>query len=115
MLGRHWERISGRIVASEVDKVRGGGSMGATQTSWKYVVEYTLDGGDPKRVEIKQASGLLGPTMINPSKGQRVPLLLDRKSGDVRFDDDDPAINLKASLKADQTKRDAAFKKKLSG
>ncbi len=89
--------------------------MGQMQTKWKYVVEYRVDGGEPKRVELKQATGLLGPKMINPSKGQSVPLLLDRKSGEVRFDEDNPAINLKASYKADQAKRDADFKKKLSG
>lgn len=89
--------------------------MGAAQTTWKYVVEYRADGGEPKRIELKQATGLLGPKMINPAEGQSVPLLLDRKSGEVRFDADNPAINLKASYKAEQAKRDADFKKKLSG
>ena len=58
---------------------------------------------------------MLGPKMINPAKGHSVPLLLDRRSGEVRFDEDNPAINLKASYKADRAKRDADFNKKLSG
>lgn len=110
-----WTPISGKVIVSEIAKVYGGGAAGSTMTRWKYVIEYSLDGGDSKRVELKQAWGLFAKKMINPSEGSRVPLLVNRRTGKVRFDVKDPAINWKVSLKADEAKGKDRFKRELDG
>ena len=109
MWGQGWEPIDGRVIASKIHRVTTGDS--GTQTQWEYVVEYSVDGGDPQRVMLKQAaSWIWGMKMINPSEGQSVPLLLNRRSGKVRFDAKNPRINREAIYKRDKATRDAAFK-----
>ena len=83
----------------------------------KYVVEYSIDGGELQRTELRQVAYKLGGAMkmINPPKGSPVPLLLHRKSGKVRFDADDPRINEKAIDERDQVKRDKNFEDALNG
>ena len=87
----------------------------AADNRWKYVVEFSLDSGEPKRAELKQVWGLIGKKMINPPEGDKVPLLVNRRTGKVRFDVKDPAINWKASYKADKAKEKAKFKRELKG
>lgn len=58
---------------------------------------------------------MLGNRMINPPVGRTVPLLLDRRSGEVRFDWKDPRLNAAAQYKADKAKRSADFDAKLKG
>jgi hypothetical protein len=104
-----WTHITGKVIASSVYKMYGGAGQGASAARWKYIVEICPAGEEARRVEIKQDWGLLRRKMINPMEGSRFPLLLDAKSGDVRFDVDDPAINWKASMKADAAKREREF------
>ena len=110
--GPDWTPISGKVIVREIAKVYGSGNS-ATSTRWKYVVEYAVDGGEPKRVELKQAWGVIGKKMISPPEGARVPLLINNRSGEVRFDVDDPAINWKAVSNADQAKDKARFNREL--
>ena len=116
MFGGSWEKIEGKVIASDVAKIIGGGSTGgAVQTKWKYVVEFTVDGEDARRAEVTQEWGVLGKRMINPQVGRTVPLLLDRRSGKVRFDWKDPRLNAAAQYEADKAKRSADFDAKLKG
>jgi len=98
-----WAPITGKVIVREIAKVYGGGSAGSTMTRWKYVVEYSLDGGESKRVELRQAWGLFAKKMISPPEGTRVPLIVNRRTGNVRFDVKDPALNWKVAFKADGT------------
>lgn len=101
-----WEPIVGRVIASDTTGQVWGDSGGAN-VRMKYVVEYQVDGGEPKRVELKQAWALNGlPKMVDVSNRREVPLLLNRRSGKVRFDTKNPAINYKAWVKDDE-RRDA--------
>lgn len=75
-------------------------------------MEYSADGGEPRRVTLRQASSWIGGnTMINPPEGHNVPLLLNRRSGKVRFDAKNPRINTKAINEREKAQRDAAFKR----
>jgi hypothetical protein len=114
MFGRKWEPITGRVVESAVYKIYGGGDKKPrTETRWKYVVEYQDDGGEPQRVELKQEWGWLTKRMINVSGS--VPLLLDRRSGKVRFDWKNPEINWKAHLEQSERKSESDFERALKG
>jgi hypothetical protein len=109
MWGRGWEPIDGRVIASKIHRVITGDS--GTQTQWEYVVEYSVDGGESQRATLKQAaSWVWGMKMINPAEGHSVPLLLNRGSGKVRFDVENPRINREAISKREKANRDAAFK-----
>jgi hypothetical protein len=110
MWGQSWEPIAGRIITSK--EVRGGGSF----QSRKYVVEYTVDGGPPQRVELSRVRGWgYWPRMINPHDGSNVPLLLNRRSGKVRFDVKDPAINFRARRKAAEADENAQYDRAMKG
>lgn len=111
---RDWERITGRVVDSAVHRIHGGSrEKPRTETQWKYVVEYQVDGGPAQRVELKQEWGWLSKRMRNVSG--KVPLLYDRRSGKVRFDWKDPSINWKAHLDESERKREDDFQKSLRG
>ena len=115
MFGRKWERLEGRVVASEIANVSTS-ERGHRTTTWRYVVEYSVDGGEAQRAEVKQATYFTGtPKMINPPEGSRVPLLLHRRSGKVRFDADDPRINEKAVYEREQAGRRKRFDDALKG
>jgi hypothetical protein len=53
--------------------------------------------------------------MINPGDGAKVPLLLHRRSGKVRFDADDPSINEKAIFEREQAERKGRYDSALKG
>ena len=75
MFLRKWEPIEGRIVASETHRVSTG-ERGHRTVQNKYVVEYSIDGGDAQRVELKQATYWRGSMkMINPLNRSTVPRL----------------------------------------
>jgi hypothetical protein len=78
----------------------------------EYIVESLADGAR-KRVELKQACGLTGPKMLDRSPDAVVPLLLNRSSGEVRFDDENPRINFKAYLKAQSEEKKSGWDKAL--
>jgi hypothetical protein len=110
MRGRDWERVRGRVIASKT--LRGGGTFSRRA----YVVEYRVDGGPRQRVELKRVMGWgAWPKMISPLEGEKVPLLLDRASGEVRFDVDDPALSFKAARKAIKAGQDADYERALEG
>ncbi len=115
MFGRKWDRIEGRVIESEVAH-SSRSERGHRTTQWQYVVEYSVD-GEPRRAKVKQAAYLIGGAMkmINPPKGARVPLLLNRRSGKVRFDADDPRINEKAIFERESAERKRKFDDALNG
>lgn len=90
---------------------------GHRTTQWQYVVEYSVDGGEPQRAKVKQVAYKIGGAMkmINPPKGTTVPLLLHRRSGKVRFDADDPRINEKAIFEREAAGRARKFDDALKG
>ncbi|RDH77123.1 hypothetical protein DVS77_16955 [Mycolicibacterium moriokaense] len=104
----------GTVITAAVHSV-GRHQDGETVTRMKYVVEYVLD-GKRERVELKQSrSWLLEPNMIDVMVGARVPLLVNPRTGRVRFDSRHPSINLKAALKRQKATSDAAFRRSLHG
>jgi hypothetical protein len=114
MFGRNWERVEGKVLAEGVDKNRPS-SDGQWYTRLKYVVEYELSGAGVERVELKEPERFGVKQMKGLTKGMDVPLLVDRKSGKVRFDTDDPRINLKAQSKRSRQRDDEEFEKTLRG
>ena len=115
MFGRNWERIEGRVIESEIAHTSRS-ERGHRTTQWRYVVEYSIDGGEPQRVKVKQAAYWTGTMkMINPPNGAKVPLLLHRRSGKVRFDADDPRINEKAVFEREEAERKRRFEDALKG
>lgn len=76
-------------------------------------MEYRVDDGEPQRVELKQEWGWLSKRMINVSG--KVPLLLNRRSGKVRFEWKDPRINWKAHVEQSERKRRSDFDEALRG
>ena len=103
------------MIASEVANVSTS-ERGHRTTQWQYVVEYSVDGGEPQRAKVKQVAYKLGGAMkmINPPEGTEVPLLLNRRSGKVRFDADDPRINEKAIFEREAAGRKRKFDDALS-
>lgn len=95
MFGRNWERMDGKVLAESVDTHRPS-SDGQWYTRMKYVVEYQTPEGTSERVELKETEKFGAKVMASLTKGSTAPLLVDQKSGKVRFDTDDPRINLKA-------------------
>jgi Short C-terminal domain len=115
VLGRRgeWQKIEGRILASEHT---GWGAWHGVGGQKKYVVEYSVR-GTPKRVELKQVMGLNSFKMISPKVGSSVPLLFNPRSGKVDFDIDDPqlAFNSGDFLEEDSKTARDAYKSALKG
>ena len=82
----------------------------ARTSQHEYIVKYHVDGSEPQRVVLKEKYG----KMNSPAKGASVPLLVDRKSGKVRWDLKDPKLNLKSYPKAQEEAKKAAFNAKLN-
>jgi hypothetical protein len=93
------------VIDARRAKTFGGGSLGPLASRHEYIVEYQLEGAEPQRVVLKEKYG----KMNSPGNGASVPLLLDRKSGKVRWDLHDPQLNLKAYLKAQEEAKKSAF------
>lgn len=108
-----WQKIEGRILASEHTGWRASHGVGGQK---KYVVEYGV-GGTTKRVELKQVMGLNSFKMVSPWVGSTVPLLFNERSGKVEFDIDDPRIayNSGEFLKEDSKAVRDAYKAALKG
>ncbi len=114
MFGRNWERVDGKVLAEGLASRRPS-SDGQWYTRMKYVVEYQLPGTGAERVELKEAERFGSKVMKGLTKDATAPLLVDRKSGKVRFDTDDPRINLKAQTARGKRRDDEEFEKALKG
>ena len=114
MFGRDWERVDGKVLA-EALHTRRLSSNGQWYTRMKYVVEYQLPGADVQRVELKETERFGAKVMKSLTRDSTAPLLVDRKSGKVRFDTDDPRINLKAQIGRSKQRDDEEFEKALKG
>ena len=97
MFGRGRERVDGTVVAAAVHRSHVTGE-GASYQRMKYVVEYHLPDAAPTRVEVKETERFGATVMRSLHKGEVAPLLVDRRSGKVRFDVEDPRINLEAMV-----------------
>ena len=115
MLGRGRQvRIDGTVVAEAVHKSHTT-ETGQLYTRLKYVVEFERPGAGIERVELKEAEKLGGKVMRPLTKGDTAPLLVDAKSGKVRFDTNDPRINLKVWMAEVQRREDDHFEEALAG
>jgi len=117
VFGHHkeWTPAEGKIVASKKHSSRGSASAAVYQMA--YVVEYTHD-GEAKRVELVQEMSLNGFKMIDPPVGTTVPLLIDKASGKVKFDVDDPRIanpTRRDKVHEQRQADDEAYKRALNG
>lgn len=102
MFGRNWEKVQGKILTEGIHK-RHQSDNGQWCTRMKYVVEYERPGAGAEWVELKEPEKFGTNMMRTLTRGMTAPLLVDTKSGKVRFDTDDPQINLKAWIS--QSKR----------
>jgi hypothetical protein len=110
MFGRDWEQVDGTVLAEAVETQRLS-SNGQWYTRMKYVVEYQAPDGGSERVELKETEKFGSKVMTSLTKGDAAPLLVDRKSGKVRFDTDDPRINLKTRIRNTKRSEDDEFKR----
>lgn len=109
MFGRHREAVEGKVLAEAVHKSHTS-TDGIVYRRMKYVVEYHLPGEAVQRAEVLETEKLGSKVMRSLNKGETVPLLVDRRSGDVRFDVDDERINLKAWIKRTKARQDDDFR-----
>jgi hypothetical protein len=108
--GRAADQIEGRVIAQKPI------GRGGSRQQYKYLIEYAIPGGAAQRVELKRVMGWgTFPKMIAPDDGDKVPLLVDRRSGKVRFDVKNPAINRRARVKAAKARVNADYDKALNG
>lgn len=114
MFGRVWERVDGKVLAVGLHASRPS-SDGQWYQRMKYVVEYRLPGAEAQRVELKEAEKFGGKVMVSLNKGATAPLLVNRRSGKVRFDADDPRINLKSRRDGSKRRDEDEFEKALRG
>ncbi len=115
MFGRGRQvRVDGTVVAEAVHKSHTT-DTGQQYTRMKYVVEFERPGAGIERVELKEAEKLGSKVMRSLTTGDTAPLLVDEKSGKVRFDTDDPRINLKVWMAEVKRREDGRFKGALAG
>jgi hypothetical protein len=107
-------RVEGKVLAEKIHKRRPS-QEGQWYTRMTYVVEFQRPGAGVERVELVEPEKL-GTKVIAPlSRGSAVPLLVDPKSDKVRFDTDDPRINLKTRTRQSKQRDDDEFEKALKG
>jgi hypothetical protein len=111
---RGWERVDGKVLAEKIDKRRPS-QEGQWYTRMKYVVEFQRPGAGVERVELVEPEKLGTKVIASLSRGSAVPLLVDPKSDKVRFDTDDPRINLKTRTRQGKQRDDDEFEKALKG
>ncbi len=115
MFGRGRQvRVDGTVVAEAVHKSHTT-DTGQQYTRMKYVVEFERPGAGAERLELKEAEKLGSKVMRSLTKGDTAPLLIDTKSGKVRFDTDDPRINLKVRMAKSKRRESDRFKGALAG
>ncbi|CAN5517727.1 hypothetical protein BH10ACT11_BH10ACT11_21440 [soil metagenome] len=105
-------RVDGKVLAEAVHKHRPS-ENGQTYRRMKYVIEYERPGAGSERVEILETERFGSKVMASLSRGATAPLLVDSKSGKVRFDTDDPRINLKARIGRTKRRGDDEFERAL--
>ena len=64
-------------------------------------------------IEVKETEKLGAKVMCSLTKGSTAPLLVDRRSGKVRFDTADPRINLKARRRRGRRQDEDEFQRAL--
>jgi hypothetical protein len=115
MFGRGRQvRVDGAVVAEAVHKSHTT-DTGQQYTRMKYVIEFERPGAGIERVELKETERLGSKVMRSLTTGDTAPLLVDAKSGKVRFDTDDPRINLKVRMSKVKHREDDRFKEALDG
>ncbi|MEO6628692.1 MAG: hypothetical protein ABIP03_09000 [Aquihabitans sp.] len=104
--------MEGKVLAAAVHKSHTT-PEGLAYRRMKYVVECRVPGEAVQRLELKETERFGSKVMRSLNKGETVPLLVDRSSGKIRFDVDDPQINLKVWIKKVKQREDSNFKKAL--
>lgn len=112
VFGRQWERVEGEVLAEAVHRSHHTDD-GTPYLRMKYVVGYQLAGAAPVRVELKEPERFGTKVIRSLTRGEVVPLLVDARSGKVRFDVDDPAINRKAARERARRRGDDDFRSAL--
>jgi len=108
MFGHEWQRIEGRVLVSREKpnwvKWHSGTPLACPR---QFLIEYSPDGSEKKKVELEGS-----PDKVSfPAVGDVVPLLVDPRSGKVKFDVDDPRIGYKAKRLARTAAEDADFRR----
>ena len=106
-----WKPVTGQVLASREKPNWTKWHANDPFAPMEYVVEYAADDGSSKRTTLLEQRGKI----IRPSIGDTVPLLLDRKSGKVKWDLKNPALDARAARKADEAAENAEFEAKLKG
>jgi len=89
MFGHRWEPAEATIVLSHAKKTTGDGLV----TINEYVVDVSPTGGQVFRATVQEPT--IATNFWPPSVGEVVGVLVDAKSGKVKFDKDDPRTDAK--------------------
>jgi hypothetical protein len=103
MVGRKWETVEGRVVATEVAVETAAGY----EDRLRYLVDLQPRGGAAVRVTLEEPKFIRGG-FSQPSVGDPISVLFDPKSQKAKFDTSDPRINLSRHQDADQAAFQAA-------
>ena len=103
MVGRHWDTVEGKVVATEVAVETAAGY----EDRLRYLVDLQPAGGSPVRVTLDEPKFIRGG-FAQPSVGAAISVLFDPKSQKAKFDTSDPRINLSRQPDPDQAAFQAA-------
>jgi hypothetical protein len=103
MVGRHWDTVEGRVVATEVAVETAAGY----EDRLRYLVDIQPPGGSTVRVKLEEPKFIRGG-FAQPSVGAAISVLFDPKSQKAKFDTSDPRINLSRQPDAGQAAFEAA-------
>lgn len=106
--------VDGTVIAEAVHKQHQT-PEGANYTRMKYVVEYRDPSGELVRTEVLETEKFGSKAMKSLTREDAAPLLIERKSGKVKFDIDDPRIDVKARTRKAKRDDEADFQRALKG
>jgi hypothetical protein len=92
MLGHHWEPAEGTIVDRRITRYVPVGPGNNELPLHEFVVDVRQADGQAFRVTIEEKAGKIVP----PDVGAVVKVEVDPKSRKVRFDENDPQLNVRA-------------------
>lgn len=103
MFNREWQRVDGKVVATEVAVETAAGY----EDRLRYAVDIQRPDGSAQRVTLEEPKFIRGG-FAQPGVGDVVGVLVDPKSQKAKFDTADPRINLGAQQAAGRASFDAA-------
>lgn len=101
MFGHHWEPAEATIVLTHAKSTTGDGLV----TTSEYIADVRKANAAPFRATIQEPT--IATSFWPPRIGDVVSVLVDSKSGKVKFDKDDPRLNAKARMQEQKQRFEA--------